>query len=427
MTDRATPLPVNPLQLDGESGEQRSDHAPEINPLRVTIASAAELTDDSVAALRDAMVVLVDTRLSPVVAAALSGGSPSARIFRNGAEVALALSQDESLQTEDLIGVRAAGQQREYVIGGVASEPRDPTARLEAQKRDAEQTLQVARLALLNRKHNMGGDLAGVEAADAELSRHQRRLAAINAQLSTVAPSQQTAIEAARRRREVDAAMECFWRDSSYRSFERDVRDKPLAFASGPALYETIAALDGRCTRLVLASATNLAAVRRCAQRWWEDAAVPLSHFQPNPTGRGVQTPNDRLVLLLPPTHGGAGGETSSSDEEPSVCGMISAILTFQLMQLGEVELEEEDHHTRGLVQPVVRAASAGSSGWRDIEAKLQRALQREQAERGERSHSAEQVALLHFNRHAIVPERHQVETAGEAYGGLAFMAVVGR
>ena len=213
--------------------------------------------------------------------------------------------------------------------------------------------------------------------------------------------------------------MERFWRDHSFRAYERDVDGKPLVFASGDALHETIAAACGgdqgqaAGARVVLGSATNLGAVRRSALRWWEDAAVPLTHFEPNPTGRGMSSPNDRLILVVQPPEGS--DVTSASDHTEgaavgrghSVGELLGAIVTYALLQLGEVEMDEADEHTRELLQVAVRAAAGGAAGWADVQARLEAALRREAAGHavGGELHEEELRVLLDFDRHSAVPE----------------------
>ena len=53
------------------------------------------------------MVVIVDTRVAPVLSAALGNGSPGASVFATAADIAVALAQDGSVGTDDLIWIAA--------------------------------------------------------------------------------------------------------------------------------------------------------------------------------------------------------------------------------------------------------------------------------------------------------------------------------
>ena len=398
----------NPLDVpDGPPEGRGSEISTAINPLRVSIHSAGDLEAEDLAG---AMVVIVDTRVAPVLSAALGNGSPGASVFATAADIAVALAQDGSVGTDDLIGVGApAGGHHEFAMGGV--EPREELAsveQLEAQKAEAETALEAARLQLINAKHNNSGDPEALSEAEAAVQRGETRLAALNARLGANAtPASQLtggrgfdptgadrlgAIQAVRRRREVDAAMERFWRDRSFRSFERDVVDKPVLFGAGE-LFETIAAAAA-AKQVLMASALNLYAVRQAVLRWWAEAAAPVIT-----SSKGWQSPHSRVLLVS-----SASATDGGTAESPALCDLLAALLAYQLLQIGEVELDEEDFFTRSLVSEVVRAGSDGRRGWRDYEALLKAALQREREAAGERLHPAEAAAILHFGRHAAVP-----------------------
>ena len=226
---------VNPLEFDRQEMGDVSD----IAPMRVRVATVDELPE-----LRGALVVLVDARLAPVLSAALAGGSPIGSVFRDSAGIAEALSLDPSLSTEDLIGVSAT-RHREFVMGAVHGEPRSLPGG------GGNAALQV----VLSAESELGG------ASD-------RRLATVGEHLGAENKSSGDVQKATlRRAREVEAAMERFWRDTSFRSFERDVNTKPLLFAAGEALFDTITSCRS-AKRLLLCSAINLGAVRTAVLHW---------------------------------------------------------------------------------------------------------------------------------------------------------------
>jgi hypothetical protein len=116
-------------------------------------------------------------------------------------------------------------------------------------------------------------------------------------------------------------------------------------------------------------------------------------------SSKGWQSPYSRVLMVS-----SASATDGGTDESPALCDLLAALLAYQLLQIGEVELDEEDFSTRSLVSAVVRAGSDGRRGWRDYEALLKAALQRErEAAAGERLHPAEAAAILHFGRHAAV------------------------
>ena len=98
----------NPLDVpDGPPegrGSETSEISTAINPLRVSIHSAGDLEVEDLAG---AMVVIVDTRVAPVLSAALGNGSPGASVFATAADIAVALAQDGSVGTDDLIWIAA--------------------------------------------------------------------------------------------------------------------------------------------------------------------------------------------------------------------------------------------------------------------------------------------------------------------------------
>jgi hypothetical protein len=98
------------------------------------------------------------------------------------------------------------------------------------------------------------------------------------------------------------------------------------------------------------------------------------------------------------------------------VCCIVSAaVLLYQLTQVGEVEIAEDDLRTRTLLRAVVQAtapvadagaastvrdsASDDSAGWPTLRENMAQALQAEQQARGERAHPREVDALLDFDR----------------------------
>lgn len=272
----------NPLEFDQTELGDVSD----ISPMRARIVSPDELPE-----LRGALVVLVDTRLAPVVSAALAGGSPTARVFRDSAGIAEALSEDPSLSTEDLIGVNATRHQ-EFAMGAVHGEPRSLPG---------------------------GGGNAALEGVFSSDTRAgpERRLAAVRAQLGAGSDPEAASAAAAqqqqsRRAREVEAAMERFWRDTSFRSFERDVDAKPLLFAAGETLFSSVASCAG-AKRLLLCSAINLGAVRTAALHWWADAAAPIIT-----KGRGFKSLNSEVVIVS------AGDQLVGDADDMSSCDLIS-------------------------------------------------------------------------------------------------------
>ena len=140
----------------------------------------------------------------------------------------------------------------------------------------------------------------------------------------------------------------------------------------------------------------NLYAVRQAVLRWWAEAAAPVIT-----SSKGWQSPNSRVLLV---SSASATDGDGTDETQPALCDLLAALLAYQLLQIGEVELDEEDLSTRSLVSGVVRAGSDGRRGWRDYEALLKAALQREREAVGERLHPAEAAAILHFGRHAAVP-----------------------
>ena len=241
-------------------------------------------------------------------------------------------------------------------MGGV--EPRELASveQLEAQKAEAETALEAARLQLINAKHNNSGDPEALSEAEAAVQRGGKRLAALNARLGANAtPASQLtggrgfdptgadrlgAIQAVRRRREVDAAMERFWRDRSFRSFERDVVDKPVLFGAGE-LFETIAAAAA-ANSLLLASAVNLYAPEcTTLSRARDEAAAPVIT-----SSKGWQSPNSRVLLV---SSASATDGDGTDETQPALCDLLAALLAYQLLQIGEVELDEEDFSTRSL------------------------------------------------------------------------------
>ena len=93
-----------------------------------------------------------------------------------------------------------------------------------------------------------------------------------------------------------------------------------------------------------------------------------------------------------------ADDQDTGSDVRRSACDLISAVLLFQLNQVGEVELAEGDMKTRTLLGTAVRAAGT-DSGWDELQGQMAAALQAEQQARGERAHAAEVAGLLDFDR----------------------------
>ena len=163
----ATRGTVNPLVFERRGIGDVSD----INPMRTAIVGADAIPGE----LRGALVIVVSTRVAPIVSSALAAGSPVGRVYRDSGGIAEALSRDASLGTEDLIGVRATPHS-EFALGAVHGERRSLPG---------------------------GGGNAALEGVFSEDTPPERRLATINAQLGGAGED-----AAIRRAREVEAAME---------------------------------------------------------------------------------------------------------------------------------------------------------------------------------------------------------------------------
>ena len=257
-------------------------------------------------------------------------------------------------------------------------------------------------------------------------------------------------------RRAIESAMAEAWKGTSVLEYEQLPQDSSghVFYSCGRDLWETVAALAAAGEdpadqyahgpqRVCLGGPMVLSALREEIVEWWAGAVrrgqTEINLVVLSNTDALSSAADEPAVSGLGERGGGAGAidltTTPGADDSaagaavplPSADELVSAILVFQMMQCVEVEIAEEDSTTRELLRTVVRAAADGPAGWSRIDTALRSAVLREREQQRKESKgknveegggaeeasdlTGEQLtALLHFDRHSVVPLLHDSE-----------------
>eukprot|EP01046_Picozoa_sp_COSAG06_P006412 COSAG06_NODE_302_length_17869_cov_90.137535_6_plen_591_part_00 len=344
---------------------------------------------------------------------------------------------------------------------------------LEAAAAQAAEDVEEAKVAGLNTTLRNPLEQRNTEIHTGPLRRAEKRLASIagqlrGAQIAAAGPAADThgdlddvAVFGAERgelahRRAIESAMAEAWKGTSVLEYEQLPQDSSghVFYSCGRDLWETVAALAAAAEdpadqyahgpqRVCLGGPMVLSALREEIVEWWAGAVrrgqTEINLVVLSNTDALSSAADELAVSGLGERGGGAGAidlrATPGADDSaagaavplPSADELVSAILLFQLMQCVEVEIAEEDSTTRELLRTVVRAAADGPAGWSRIDTALRSAVlrEREQQRKESKEKNAEEgggaeeasdltgeqlTALLHFDRHSVVPLLHDPE-----------------